>query len=109
MRETLAIPSIHSLLSFTMWGQAFGPAAGLWPGARERKLLGRSGEPCFNRVPFDVGLYPLGACVVRDRVVVTFVLPEGCSMQAKHADGFVSGEAFEWPEPLSGKHARGHK
>ena len=92
-----------------VWGQAFGPAAGLLPGARKRKLFGQSGEPRLHGVPFDVAPDPLGSFVIGDQVVVTFVLPERCSMQAEHADGFVSGKAFERPEPLSRRYARSHE
>jgi hypothetical protein len=92
-----------------LWGQAFGPAAGLPPGAGKRKIFGQRCEPRLDRIPFDVVLHARRFLVVADQVVVAFVLPERAFVQSEHADGFVSGEAFQRAEPFSGRHARRHE
>jgi hypothetical protein len=94
---------------FSSVGQAFGPAAGLPPGAGKRKLLGQRREPCLYRVPFDVALHSRGSFIIRDQVVVTFVLPERRSTQAEHPNGFVPGETFERPKPFSRRYTRSHE
>jgi hypothetical protein len=71
--------------------------------------VGQCREPRFNRVPFDVALHSRGPFVVRDQVIVTFVLPKSCSTQAEHPNGFVTGEALKRPEPFSGGYARSHQ
>lgn len=91
------------------WGQAFGPAAGLLPGAGERKILGQICTPCPDRVPFDVVLHSSAFFVAADQVVVALILPKAPSLQTKHADGFVAGEALQRAEPFSRWYARSHK
>jgi hypothetical protein len=91
------------------WGRAFGPAAGLPSGAGKKKILGQRREPCLYRVPFDVAPNPLDSCIIADQVVVAFVLPERCSVQAKHPDGSVPGKAFKRSEPLSRRYTRSHE
>jgi hypothetical protein len=93
-------------LASLMWGQAFGPAAGLPPGARKWKVFRQRREPGFYRVPFDVVLNPLAFFVAADQVVVAFILPERYSVQAKHPDGFMTGKAFERSKPLARRHVR---
>jgi hypothetical protein len=92
-----------------VWGQAFGPAAGLPPGAGERETFGQPCEPRLDGVPFDIAPDSCGFLVIADQVVVTFVLPEGAFVQSEQADRFVSREAFQRTEPFSGRYARGDK
>ncbi len=102
MRELFTTPS-------PLWGQAFGPAVGLLPGAGKRKVFGQRCESRLDWIPFDVVLHSRRFLVVADQVVVAFVLPERAAAQPKHADSFVACKAFEWAEPFSGRYVWRHE
>jgi hypothetical protein len=84
-----------------------------WTSARrragERKFFWQHGEPCLDRIPFDVPRDSRGFFVVANEMVVAFVLSEGAFIQAKHTDGFVAPEAFQRAKPFSRRHARRDK
>jgi hypothetical protein len=76
-------------------------------GAGVRKLLRQHREPSLDRIPFDMVLPSQAFLIVRNHVVVAFVLPTGDVVQPEHPNSLKASEAFERSKPFSRWHMGG--
>jgi hypothetical protein len=70
-------------------------------GAGAGECFGGVAQSGRDRIPFDISLYAGALFVITDQMIVTFVEPEGGSVQPQHPGGLPTREALKGTEPIS--------